>query len=111
MRHHAGAEEGFLAREGAVDELVDGDEIAGRILFLQRAAGGDRQHVGAARRLQRGDVGAVGHVGRCQPVALAMARQEDKFDLADPPAHQRVRRRAPGGDDRSSRRSSSPSMA
>ena len=97
VRHHPCPEKGFLARKGAIDELVDGHEIARRILLLQRTAGRDRQHVRAARRLQRGDVGAVGHLGRCQPVTLAMARQEDEFDLADPPAHQRVRRSAPDG--------------
>ena len=97
MRNHTGAEEGFLARKRPVDELVDGDEITGGVLFLQGATGRDGEHVGAAGSLQRGDIGAVGHIGWRQPVPLPVARQEDEFDLADLPAHQRVRRRAPGG--------------
>jgi hypothetical protein len=43
MRHAALAEEALLARETAVDELVDDDEMPGRQLLLQAADRGQRQ--------------------------------------------------------------------
>ena len=52
MGNKAGAEEAFLAGERAVDELVGHHEGAGRQLFLQRAAGRHRDHVGDADALE-----------------------------------------------------------
>ena len=54
-----GAEEALGAREGAIDELVDEHEGAGREILAQRAAGADRDQVGDAGALERVDVGAV----------------------------------------------------
>ena len=88
MRHRdmgdeAGAEEAFLAREGAVDELVRHHEGAGRQFFLQRAAGRDRDHVGDADALQGVDIGAVVDRGRRLDMAAAVARQEDEVDALE----------------------------
>jgi hypothetical protein len=77
MRDAAGAEEALLAREGAVDELVDDDEVPRRQLLAQRADGGEREDLGAARALQRVDVGAVVQLEGGTRVAAAVARQED----------------------------------
>jgi hypothetical protein len=41
MRHHAGTEKGFVAREGAVDVLVDDDEGARRQVGAQSAHGAE----------------------------------------------------------------------
>ena len=76
VRHAARPEEAFLAREGAVDELVDQHEMPGRELLLQRAAGRDRHQVGDARPLQGVDVGAVVDGRGRHLVAAAVARQE-----------------------------------
>src|SRR3546814_4456958 len=54
---HAGAEERLLSREGAVDELVDDDEGAGREILAQRADGAERHDLGDAGALQGVDVG------------------------------------------------------
>jgi len=48
MTHTTGAEEGFFAVDGAVDELVENDEIARCHMFAERAAGGDGDDVGDA---------------------------------------------------------------
>ena len=58
MRDAARAEEAFLAREGAVDELVDQHEAAGRQRRLERAHRRERDEVGHAGALQRVDIGA-----------------------------------------------------
>jgi hypothetical protein len=59
VRHQPLAEEALVAGEGAVDELVDHHEMAGRQVLAQRAAGRQRQDVGDADPLQGVDVGAV----------------------------------------------------
>ena len=76
VRDAARPEEALLAREGAVDELVDEHEVPGRQLLLQRAAGRDRDQVGDAGALQGIDIGAEVDGRRRQLVAAAMARQE-----------------------------------
>src|SRR4051812_20717500 len=60
----------------AVDELVDQHEGAGRQLFLERAAGRERNEIGHAGALQTINVGAVVDIGRREPMALVVARQE-----------------------------------
>ena len=47
----AGAEEAFLAGEGAVDILIDQHEIPRRHVVVQRADGRNRHHIGAAELL------------------------------------------------------------
>src|SRR4029453_10270581 len=56
MGHEAFAEEALLAREGAVDELVDYDEMTGRQVLPQRAAGRQRQDIADAGTLPGYDV-------------------------------------------------------
>jgi hypothetical protein len=80
---------------GAVDELVDQHEGAGRQLLAERAAGRERNEVGDAGALQYVDIGAIVDVGGREPVAPVVAGQEhdrQAGDLADP---QRARGLAP----------------
>ena len=76
MRDEAVAEEALLTREGAVDELVDQHEVAGRQFLAERAAGRDRDEIGDAGALHRVDVGAVVDAGGRELVAAAVTRQE-----------------------------------
>ena len=94
MRHKAGAEEAFLARNRAVDELVGHHESARRQLFAQRAAGGDRDEIGHAHALEGIDVGAVVDGGRRLDVAAAVARQEHHVDAVEGAGQKLVGRRA-----------------
>ncbi len=57
-------EKALLAREGAVNELVDHHEVTGRQVLAQRAAGRERQDIGDAGALQGIDVGPVVDRGR-----------------------------------------------
>src|SRR5262245_54039668 len=78
---------------GAVDELIDQHEGAGRQLLLERAAGRQRHEIGHARAFEHVDIGAVVDVGRREPMALVMARQEDDLlprDLADAQRRRRL---------------------
>ena len=95
MRDAALAEERTLALVGAVDELVDQHEGAGRQLLLERAAGRERDQVGDAGALEHVDIGAVVDVGGRQPVALVVARQEHHRQAGDLADAQRRRRLAP----------------
>ena len=70
------AEEALLAREGAVDELIDQHEGAGFQILAQAAHGADRQDFGDTGTLQRVDIGAVIDAGRAQRMPPPMARQE-----------------------------------
>ena len=100
VRHEAVAEKAFVARMRPVDELVGEDEMAGRQLLAERAAGRDRDHVGDARPLQRVDIGAVIDRGRRMDMAAPMTRQENEIDAREPAEQKRVRRFAPGRFDR-----------
>ncbi len=95
MRHHARAEKALGPREGPVDELVDHHKPPRRQLLAQRANGGDRHDVGAARTLQHVDVRPVVELARRHPVPAPMPRQERQLNRADPPAQQSVRRLPP----------------
>ena len=66
----------------------------------ERADRGDGEQVGAARALQRIDIGAGVELGGRDRVAAAVAGQEDEAHPLDPPDQQVVRRRAPGSVDR-----------
>ena len=74
------SEEGGLAGEGAVDELVGDDEVGGFVLFFQAADGGDGEDGGDAGGLKGVDVGAEVELGGEDAMALAVAGEED--DLA-----------------------------
>ena len=90
------AEERALAPVGAVDELIDQHEGAGRQFLLERAAGRQRDEVGDAGALEHVDIGAVVDVGRRQPMPLVVARQEHDRQAGDLADAQRRRRLAPG---------------
>src|SRR5260370_42703030 len=96
MRDEAGAEEALVAREGAVDELVDEHEGAGRQIRLQAADGGERDEVGDAGALQRIDVGAVIDLRRRHAMTAAVARQEDDARARERAETELVRRLAEG---------------
>ena len=100
MRDAAGPEEALLAREGAVDELVDEHEVPGAQLLAQRATGRERHQVGDPGALQRIDVGAVVDLARRDAVAAPVPRQEHDLDAVDRADAEFVRRLAPGRRDR-----------
>ena len=79
MRDQSRAEEGFFARESAVDELVDDDESAGRQVLAQRANRADRDDITDADALQHIDVGAEVDPGRRYLVPATVARQENQL--------------------------------
>ena len=83
MRHAAGAEERARARMGAVDELIDQHEGAGRQFRLERAASRKRNEIGYARALEHVDIGAIVDVARRQPMALVVPRQKDNRQTGD----------------------------
>src|SRR5205823_11568776 len=95
VRDEPRPEEALLARMGAVDELIDDDERAGRKLLLERATGGNRNYIGNAGALQGIDVGAVVDGGGRLHVTAAMTRQEHHLYAGKPSEQQFVRRRAP----------------
>ena len=76
VRDAALAEERALAPVGAVDELIDQHEGAGRQFLLERSARRERDEVGHAGAFEHVDIGAVVDVGWGQPVALVVARQK-----------------------------------
>ena len=81
----------LLAREGAVDELVDQHEQRPAYSSsLNEPTGRDRDDVGDAGALQRVDIGAVVDVGRRKAMAAPVARQEDA--PASPPSGRRAGR-------------------
>ena len=83
MGHAARPEERLRAGEGAVDELVDDAEGAGRQMLAERAAGRQRHQIGDACPLQTIDVGAVVDVGGRQAMAAAVAGQEHHIEPGD----------------------------
>src|ERR1043166_5801905 len=94
MRRAARAEEALVAGEGAVDELVDDDEIAGCHLLLQAADRRKRDDVGDAAALQRVDIGAEVDLRGRPRMAAAVARQEDHLLPAEAAEAELIRRGA-----------------
>ena len=91
--HQPSAEEAFLARERAVDELIGDDEGARRQFLLERPTSRKRDDLGDAGALQAIDVGAEVKLAGRDAVAAAVARQE--HHLLAPPlrgqfAHQKL---------------------
>ena len=95
MGDAARAEKAFLPRDRPVDELIGDDEMTGRHLLPERAAGGDGDDVGDARPLQRVDIGAIVDRGGRQAVAPAMARQKDEARAVQLAKEQLIRRLPP----------------
>ena len=95
VRDQTFAEERTLALVGAVNELIDQHEGAGRHLLLERTAGRQRNQIGDAGAFQNVDIGAVVDVGRRQPMALVVARHEDDRQAVDLADAERARRLAP----------------
>src|SRR5690606_17206862 len=77
MRDAAGPEEALFARKGAVDELVDDDEGAGRQLSLQRSYRGQRDDLRHAAALEDVDIGPVVQLGRRAAMAAPMPGKKD----------------------------------
>ena len=94
------AEERTLALVGAVDELIDQHEGAGRQLLPERTAGRERNQVGDPCPFQHVDIGAVVDVGGRQHMSLAVPRQEHDRQAGDDAARQGCGRLAPGAFDR-----------
>ena len=95
MRHDAFAEEALLAREAAIDELVDDDEVSGRQFRLQAADRRQRQHVGDTGALQCVDVGAIVEVRRRQRVSTSVSWQKHAAYISETSEQQCIRRHAP----------------
>src|ERR1700744_5296710 len=77
----------------AVDELIDQHEGAWRQILLERTAGRQRDQIGDAGAFEYVDIGAIVDVGRRQPMALVVPRQEhDRHsgDLADAQSRRRL---------------------
>ena len=85
---------------GAIDELVDQHESAGRQFLLEGAAGRQRDQVGDPGTFQHVDIGAVVDIGRRQPVTLVVARQKHDRQSGDVAVPHRRRRFAPRAGDR-----------
>jgi hypothetical protein len=60
MRDTPLSKKALLPRKGAVNELIDDDEIAGLEILAQATDGGERYDVGYTAALQRVDIGAEG---------------------------------------------------
>ena len=90
------AEKAALALEGPVDELIDEHEGARRQLLLERAARRQRYQIRHTSALQGIDIGTVIDVSGREPVAGAMAGQENDRKAVDLADAQRRRRFAPG---------------
>ncbi len=83
MRDASLSEEGFLPREGPVDELIGQNEIAGPILLLERSTCRNRNEIGHAGTFQNVDIGAVIDIARRQFMAAAVARQKTNGQSVD----------------------------
>jgi hypothetical protein len=78
MTDDAVLEERRDAPLGEIDELVRHDEVTRLDLLLHRADRADAHEVRRPRLLQRADVRAVVDLMRRDPVAAAVARQEEE---------------------------------
>ena len=94
------SEEGGVAGEGAVDELIGDDEVGGFVLFLQAADGGDGEDGGDAGGFERVDVRAEVELGGKDAMALAVAGEEDDFSAFEGAEDEGVGGVAEGGFDR-----------
>ena len=105
MRDAAGTEEGFVARDRAVDELIGQHEFARLVFFLQRAYGGNGNEIGDAGALQGIDIGAVIDFTRrdCMPAPVTRKkshrqsvqfREEDLIGRRSPRTGDRLPMRA-----------------
>ncbi len=79
MSHQPLVEKGLLARESAVDELIDDHEGAGGQVLAQRPDGGEREDLGHARALHGVDVGPEVQAAGRDAVTAPVTRQEDQF--------------------------------
>ena len=96
MANAARAEEGFFAREAAVDELVDHHKVTRRHVFAERAAGGNGKYIGDAKPLERVDIGAVVDGGGAMHMPAAVAWQKGHAHTVQRAGQNGVRRCAPG---------------
>jgi len=94
---HATLEERLLAQVGAIDELVDDDEVARGDPFPQRAHRRHRQQAVNAELPQGMDVRPRIDLARAESVIAAMPGQEDHLHPIDETGDERPRRRAERG--------------
>ncbi len=76
MGDAAGTEKAFRAGKGAVDELIDDDEVARHQILAQAADRRERDDVGDAAALQRVDIGAEIDLRRRQEMPAPVPRHE-----------------------------------
>ena len=97
MRHDAAPEKRVVGRLfGAVEKLVNDDDVARLVFFLQRADGADADDPLHAEFFHRPDVGAMVQFAGQNPVAAPMPRQENHFASGEFAGEQIVGRRAEG---------------
>ena len=78
------AEEGEVGTAfGAVDELVDGDDVGGLVLFFEGADGADADDVGGAEFFHAVDVGAVVQFAGEDGVGAAVTGEEDEVAIGE----------------------------
>lgn len=76
MCDSAGPKERLFPRKGAVNELVNDDEVAGGHIFFATAASADAYKVRHAQPLHRVDIRAVRNSCRAVNMAAPVARQK-----------------------------------
>mmetsp|Transcript_32417 Transcript_32417/g.70057 ORF Transcript_32417/g.70057 Transcript_32417/m.70057 type:complete len:109 (-) Transcript_32417:90-416(-) len=79
VRNQAWPEETLVPCKRSVNELVNDDEAAGRVLFFEGAHRGEGQDVSASQALEDVDVGAKVQVRRRDDMTPAMARKKTQF--------------------------------
>ena len=111
VRDQAAAEERADAPLGAIEELIGHHDVERLVLLLQAADGARREDALDAEHLEAEDVRAEVQLGRQQPMADAVPRQERDALAAQRADHVRARRIAERRRDARSSRSVSSAMS
>src|ERR1700723_3180818 len=85
--------------EGAVDELIGDHEVAGLVLFAERADGGNGEDAGDAEHFEGVDIGAEVDLGWEQAVSAAVTGEEGDLTAFECAEDEGVAGIAPGGGD------------
>src|SRR5438067_10961434 len=95
MRDNSAAKISMLRRTlGSIDKLVDQNNVARFIFFLQRANRADAHDPSDVQFLQRVNISPVIQFGRQETMAPRMSRQENHFTSSELAREQAVRGRA-----------------
>ena len=100
MSNNAVAEECVNTVASTVHKLVGDDELQWLMLLFQRTNGRDGKNSLHANLLETVDIRPEVQLGRRDPMAAAMTRQECDRPAGQPPQHELLRRRSPGRIDR-----------